>query len=335
MQAYELAAFGIEHLRQVERPDPQPGPRDVLVRFHAASLNYRDLMFIRGHYNPKARLPAVPLSDGAGEVVAVGDAVARWQIGDRVAPIFTQGWLEGRFDADKARTTLGAGDRDGVLRQLGAFDESALVRIPDHLSYEEAATLPCAAVTAWQALVEFGKLRAGQTVLLLGTGGVSIFALQFAKLHGARVIITSSSDAKLQRARELGADETINYRDRPDWEQAVLRFTGNVGVDYVVEVGGAGTLPKSIAATRIDGRIILIGVLAAGSGFNPTALLMKRVGLQGIFVGSRQLFEEMNAAIVANELRPVIDRTFPFDAAADALRYMESAAHFGKIVLIY
>ncbi len=335
MRAYEFPSFGIENLVRVERPAPQPGSHEVVVKFHAASLNYRDLMFARGAYNPKARLPVVPLSDGAGEVVALGAGVSRWKLGDRVCPIFTQGWIEGRFNAEKARSTLGAGDRDGVLRELGAFDEQSLVRIPDHLTYEEAATLPCAAVTAWHALVEYSQLRSGETVLTLGTGGVSIFALQFAKMHGARVIATSSSDAKLARARELGADETINYTTHPEWEQEVLRLTGGVGVDYVVEVGGAGTLAKSVAATRIDGRITLIGVLATGAGFNPVSLLMKRVGLQGIFTGSRQMFEDMNAAITANRLQPIVDRTFPFDEAPEALRYMETGSHFGKIAIVF
>ena len=335
MRAYEFHQFGIENLTRVERDAPQPGRHDVVVKFHAASLNYRDLMFARGTYSPGARFPVVPLSDGAGEVVALGEGVARWKIGDRVCPIFTQGWIEGRYNAEKARTTLGAGDRDGVLRELGAFHEECLVRIPAHLSYEEAATLPCAAVTAWHALVEFCKLRPGETVLTLGTGGVSIFALQLAKMHGARVIATSSSDEKLDRARQLGADETINYKTHEDWEREVLRLTGGAGVDHVVEVGGAGTLAKSVASTRIDGRIALIGVLAAGPGFNPVSLLMKRVGLQGIFVGSRQMFEDMNAAITATRLQPVVGHTFPFEEAPAALRYMETAAHFGKIVITF
>jgi NADPH:quinone reductase-like Zn-dependent oxidoreductase len=335
MRAIELHNFGIENLVRVERDAPQPRAHEVLVKFHAASLNYRDLMFVRGMYNPKAQFPAVPLSDGAGEVVTLGEGVTRWKVGDRVCPIFVQGWIEGRYDAEKAKTTLGAGDVDGVLRDLGAFPEQSLVRIPDHLSYEEAATLPCAALTAWQALVEYSEIRPGETVLTLGTGGVSVFAIQFAKMHGARVIATSSSDEKLARVRQLGADETINYKTHPDWEQEVLRLTGGVGVDYVVEVGGAGTLAKSCASTRIDGRITLIGVLAAGPGFNPISLLMKRVGLQGIFVGSRQMFEDMNAAISLNRLQPVIDRTFSFDEAPDAMRYMETGSHLGKIVIAF
>jgi NADPH:quinone reductase-like Zn-dependent oxidoreductase len=335
MRAIELHQFGVENLVRVERDAPQPGAHEVVVKFHAASLNYRDLMFVRGAYNPRATFPAVPLSDGAGEVVALGEGVTRWKIGDRVCPIFVQGWLEGRYNAEKARTTLGAGDLEGVLRDLGAFPEQSLVRIPDHLSYEEAATLPCAALTAWHALVEFCKIRPGETVLTLGTGGVSVFAVQFAKMHGARVIATSSSDEKLARVRELGADETVNYKTHADWEREILRLTGGAGVDHVVEVGGAGTLGKSVESSRIDGRIALIGVLAAGPGFNPISLLMKRVGLQGIFVGSRQMFEDMNAAVSLNQLKPVIDRTFSFDEAADALRYMETGSHFGKIVIVY
>jgi NADPH:quinone reductase-like Zn-dependent oxidoreductase len=333
MKAYEYRAFGLDNLVAIERDSPQPGRGEVLVRFHAASLNYRDLLFAWGVYNPKAKFPVVPLSDAAGEVVAVGERVTRWKTGDRVCPIFTQGWIEGRYTLEKSGTTLGGGDLDGVLRELGTFSEQGLVRIPDHLSYEEAATLPCAAVTSWHALVDAGRLRAGETVLVLGTGGVSIFALQFAKMHGARVIATSSSDEKLARAQELGADETINYKARPDWEREVLRLTGGMGVDHVVEVGGAGTIPKSVACTRIAGRIAVIGVLASGEGFNPMSLLMKSLRMQGIFVGSRQMFEDMNAAIATELMRPVIDRVFPFDEAPAALRYMETGSHFGKIVI--
>jgi NADPH:quinone reductase-like Zn-dependent oxidoreductase len=333
MKAFEYRQFGIDNLTLVEREPPRPAAGEVIVKLHAASLNYRDLMFARGVYNPKAKLPTVPLSDGAGEVVEIGEGVTRWKVGDRVCPIFTQGWIEGRPTAEKFRTTLGGGDLDGTLREFGAFNEQGLVRIPDHLSCEEAATLPCAAVTAWNALVEVGDVKAGDTVLTLGTGGVSIFALQFAKLLGARVIATSSSDEKLARVKGMGADETVNYKTHPNWEKEVLRLTAGVGVDHVVEVGGAGTLPRSIAATRIGGCVAVIGVLASGEGLNPVSLLMKSLRLQGIFVGSRQMFEDMNAAIATNELRPVIDRRFRFDEAREALRYMESASHFGKIVI--
>jgi NADPH:quinone reductase-like Zn-dependent oxidoreductase len=333
MKAYEVQQFGIENLALVEREEPQPAAHEVVVRFHAASLNYRDLMFVKGTYNPRARLPAVPFSDGAGEVVEVGSGVTRWKIGDRVCPIFTQGWIEGPPTMQKNRTTLGAGDLPGVLREYGAFDENSLVAFPAHLSFEEAATLPCAGVTAWHALVDSGRVQAGETVLALGTGGVSIFALQFAKLHGARVVITSSSDAKLARAREFRADEVINYRNVPDWEREVLRLTNQTGVEHVVEVGGAETLPKTLKAVRVGGHVALIGVLAGVGGFDPRSVFMKGVRLQGIFVGSRQMFEEMNRAIEVARMRPVIDRVFSFTEVADALRHMESASHFGKIVI--
>jgi NADPH:quinone reductase-like Zn-dependent oxidoreductase len=333
MKAYELRQFGIENLILVERDEPRPGANEVVVGFRAASLNYRDLMFVKGAYNPKARLPAVPFSDGAGEVVAVGEAVKKWKIGDRVCPIFTQAWIEGPLSIEKRRTTLGAGDVDGVLCERGAFDENGLVEIPGHLSFEEAATLPCAAVTAWNALVVSGGLKAGDTVLTLGTGGVSIFALQFAKMHGARVIATSSSDSKLEKARELGADEIVNYTKTPEWDKEVLRLTNRIGVDHVVEVGGAGTLPKSLNSVRIGGHVSVIGVLGGSGGFDPRSVLMKAVRMQGLLVGSRQMFEEMNKAIEWSRLKPVIDRMFGFNEAPDALKYMESGAHFGKIVV--
>ena len=333
MKVYEVKEFGLENLALVNREEPKPRTNEVLVKFHAASLNYRDLMFVNGVYNPKAKLPAVPFSDGAGEVTAVGGNVTRWKIGDRVCPIFTQGWIEGEPSLQKNRATLGAGALDGVLREYGAFDENGLVRIPEHLSFEEAATLPCAAVTAWDALVDSGRLKAGETVLALGTGGVSIFALQFAKMHGARVIITSSSDEKLERAKELGADETINYKSAPDWDKEVLSRTNKIGVDHVIEVGGAGTLSKSLNSVRVGGHVALIGVLASGGDFNPLSVLMKCVRLHGILVGSRKMFEDMNSAIEANKLKPVIDKTFAFEEVREALKYMESGSHFGKIVI--
>jgi NADPH:quinone reductase-like Zn-dependent oxidoreductase len=335
MKTFEYRNFGLENLVMTEREMPAPSSDEVVVRIHAASLNYRDVRFFQGIYKPDAKFPTVPLSDGAGEVVAIGDCVSRWKVGDRVCPIFMQGWLESAVTPQKARTALGGGDLDGVLREYAAFDENGLVRIPDHLSYEEAATLPCAAVTAWHALVVFGKIKAGATVLILGTGGVSIFALQFAKMHGARVIATSSSDDKIARVRALGADEAVNYKRTPDWDTEVFRLTDKIGVDHVVEVGGAGTLPKSLNAVRTAGDISVIGVLAGGSGLDPARLLMKSVCLQGIFVGSRQMFEEMNRAIALHKLRPVIDKTFPFDQAREALAHMEKGLHFGKIVLTF
>jgi NADPH:quinone reductase-like Zn-dependent oxidoreductase len=333
MKVYELREFGFENLVLVERVDPQPSANEVVVKFHAVSLNYRDLMFVKGAYNPNARLPAVPFSDGSGEVVAVGAEVTKWDVGDRVCPIFTQTWFEGSLSIEKRRTTLGAGDLDGVLREYGTIEEDGLVEAPEHLSFEEAATLPCAAVTAWNALVVSGNIKAGDTVLVLGTGGVSIFALQFAKMHGARVIVTSSSDEKLAKARDLGADELINYKRTLDWDKEVLRLTDRIGVDHVIEVGGAGTLSKSLNSVRIGGHVAVIGVLAGAGEFDPRGVLMKAVRMQGILVGSRRMFEEMNQAIRGNRLKPVIDKTFAFKEALEALRYMESGAHFGKIVI--
>jgi NADPH:quinone reductase-like Zn-dependent oxidoreductase len=333
MKVYEIQQFGIENLVLVERAEPQPTTNEVVVKFHAVSLNYRDLMFVKGVYNPKARLPAVPFSDGSGEIVALGADVTKWKVGDRVCPIFAQAWFEGSLSIEKRRTTLGAGDLDGVLREFGTFDENGLVEVPGHLSFEEAATLPCAAVTAWNALIVSGKLKAGDTVLTLGTGGVSIFALQFAKMHGARVIVTSSSDQKLAKAKDLGADEIINYTKTPDWDKEVLRLTNRIGVDHVVEVGGAGTLSKSLNSVRIGGHVAVIGVLAGAGEVDPRSVLMKAVRMQGILIGSRRMFEEMNSAIGGNRLKPVIDRTFAFKEASEALKYMESGSHFGKIVV--
>ena len=234
---------------------------------------------------------------------------------------------------EKRRTTLGAGDLDGVLRDYGTFHEDGLVEIPEHLSFEQAATLPCAAVTAWNALIVSGSIKAGDTVLTLGTGGVSVFALQFAKMHGARVIVTSSSDKKLEKAKHLGADEIINYRTTPHWDKEVLRLVHGIGVDHVVELGGSGTLSKSLNCARIGGHVAVIGVLAGAGEFDPRSVLMKAVRMQGILVGSRRMFEDMNRAIENNQLKPVIDKTFAFTDAPEALRYMESGSHFGKIVI--
>ena len=333
MKAYALqGSFGIDSLKPVERPEPVPGAGQVLLRMRAWSLNYRDLLMVTGFYNPKLRLPFTPLSDGVGEVVAVGSGVTRVKAGDRVAGIFMQQWLDGEITEAKGRSALG-GAIDGVFAEQVVLEAEGVVHVPPHLSDEEAATLPCAAVTAWRALVTEGRLKAGDTVLIQGTGGVSLFALQFARAHGARVIATSSSDAKLARARELGAEGTINYRTTADWGQRVRELTGGTGVDHVVEVGGAGTFAQSMAAVRMGGRISLIGVLSGAGQVNPTPILMKSVCVQGIFVGSRAMFEEMNRAISDHQMRPVVDRVFAFEELRDALRHLESAAHFGKIVL--
>jgi NADPH:quinone reductase-like Zn-dependent oxidoreductase len=333
MRAFEIqGSFGLDSLKLTERPRPTPGPREVLLKIRAASLNYRDLMVVKGVYNPKMKLPRIPVSDAVGEVVEIGSEVSRVRVGDRVAGLFMPAWIDGEPTEAKGRSALG-GAVDGLLAEYAALPEDGVVAVPEHLSDEDAATLPCAAVTAWHALVTHGGVKAGDSVLVQGTGGVSLFALQFARLHGARVIVTSSRDDKLERARDLGASDGINYKTTPDWDARALELTGGVGVDHVVEVGGAGTLPRSLRAVRVGGHVSLIGVLSGGGEVNPIPILMRSVRVQGIYVGSRAMFEAMNRAIALHRLRPVIDRVFPFEQAVDALRHMESGAHFGKIVL--
>jgi NADPH:quinone reductase-like Zn-dependent oxidoreductase len=333
MNAWQVQEqFGIEALKLVDKPEPKLGPGQALVRLKAWSLNYRDLMVVKGLYNPKLKFPFTPFSDGAGEVAAVGAGVTRVQPGDRVAACFMPGWIDGAVNEAKAKTALGGGGV-GMLAEYVVLPEDGLVKTPPHLSHEEAATLPCAAVTAWNALVASGGITAGDTVLTQGTGGVSLFALQFAKLHGCRVIATSSNNDKLARALKLGASDGINYKETPDWEDKVRELTGGAGVDHVVEVGGAGTLGKSLKAVRMGGTISLIGVLSGAGQVNPLPILMKSVRVNGIYVGSRAMFEQMNRAIALHQMKPVLDRAFAFTEVPAALRHMESAAHFGKIVV--
>jgi NADPH:quinone reductase-like Zn-dependent oxidoreductase len=333
MKVYEIRdRFGLDALKLVERPQPQPGPNEVLLKVRAVSLNYRDLLVVKGLYNPKMPLPRVPVSDAVGEVVGVGAGVTRVKHGERVAGLFMQKWLCGPVTDAAARSALG-GAIDGLLAEYVVLHEDGVTPVPEHLTEEEAATLPCAALTAWNALFEEGRVKPGDSVLVQGTGGVSLFALQFARLAGARVIATSSSDAKLGRAKGLGASDGVNYKTTPEWGDAVRKLTDGAGVDQVVEVGGAGTLPQSLRAVRTGGTISLIGVLSGAGQVNPTPVLMKNVRVQGIFVGSRAMFEAMNRAVALHKLRPVVDRVFPFAEAVEALRYMESGAHFGKIVI--
>lgn len=333
MRAYQLPKrTSVDDLTAVELPTPKLGPHDVRIKVAACSLNFRDLAIALGTYRGPVRENVIPLSDGAGEVTEVGAEVRRVKTGDRVAGAFFPRWMDGPVSAEHIRDALG-GNLDGMLSEYVVLPENAVIRIPRHLSFEEGATLPCAAVTVWNALVEHGRLTAGETVLVQGTGGVSIFALQFGRLMGAEVIATSSSDAKLERVRALGAAHCINYKTTPDWDKAVLELTGGRGVDHVVEVGGAGTLGRSLNAVRIGGRVSVIGVLTGPGQINPTPILSRRPNVQGIAVGSARMFEAMNRAIEVGKLRPVIDKVFDFGEAREAFRYLESAKHFGKIVV--
>jgi NADPH:quinone reductase-like Zn-dependent oxidoreductase len=335
MRAYQLpkGGAGIDALAQVERPDPKPAYRQVLVKVKACSLNFRDLGIVRGTYRMPVKENIIPLSDGAGEVVAVGPGVVRVKVGDRVASCFFQRWFGGESTADVHASALGGGI-DGMLADYAVLEEDGAVKIPPHLSLEEGATLPCAGVTAWHAMIEHAKLKAGDTILLQGTGGVSIFGLQFAHALGVRAIITSSSDEKLKHAEKLGAAFGINYKTTPDWEKAAMEFTGGTGVDHVIEVGGAATLARSFGAIRVGGMISMIGGLSGGATeLNPGLIFSRRANVQGISVGSTQMFLAMARAIEVNAIKPVIDKVFAFADAGEAYRHMASGAHFGKIVI--
>jgi len=335
MRAWQIEAFGIDSLEFAERPTSVPQAGEVQVEIRAVSLNYRDLLIIRGEDDPRLNLPRIPCSDAAGVVSAIGPGVTRFQPGDRVAPIFMQNWIDGPYTAEKSRGALG-GDIDGVLAESILVKESGLVHIPEHLSFEEASTLPCAAVTAWNALAA-GDLHPGATVLIQGTGGVSIFALQLARLSGVRVLGISSSDEKLQMAHTLGLDAGCNYHSRPDWDRWALEQTGGEGVDLVIEVGGMGTLPRSLNALRPGGVIAQVGLLSHAQGdtdtkFPLTQLLHKRARIQGIYVGSRADFIALNQALSLAQIRPV-GENFHWSQARRALERLEEGSHFGKLVL--
>jgi len=326
--------FGLAKLRVTARPDPAPGPGELAIRMRAASLNYRDYLMVEGRYNPRQALPLVPLSDGVGVIEAIGAGVLGWKAGDRVCPLFCQGYFSGEPSKDKLATTLG-GPLDGVLRERMVVGAESVVAAPATLTDHEAATLPCAALTAWNAVVEEGRTAPGQTVLVQGTGGVSLFALAFAKSVGARVIATSKSEAKLEQLRALGADEVIDYVKTPGWGKVAAAMTGGRGVDVVVEVGGAGTLSESLRAVRAGGTVAIIGVLGgAATEVQLTSVLMRHVRLQGIFVGHKEMFLRMARAYEAARVtKPVVDRVFPFVEARAAIEHLASGAHFGKVVV--
>lgn len=331
MRVWQVPSFGLEALEFVERPTPVPGAGEVLVKVHAVSFNFRDLLVVKGLYNPRLKLPRIPCSDGAGVVEAVGDGVTQWKPGDRVAGIFMQNWLEGRPTPATVKGALG-GDVDGMLAEFVVLRESGLVAVPQCFDFLEASTLPCAAVTAWNAL-KVGQVRAGSTVLVQGTGGVSIFAIQMARAMGARVLGTSTHAHKLQRALALGLDDGLNAAETPEWSAWVLDQTGDEGVDLVVEVGGESTLPQSMKAVRMGGVIAQIGVLSGGTApLSVPLMLHKQIRLQGIYVGSRRDFEEMNTFLAQAGVRPVVEG-FPWVESREVLRRMESQSHFGKLAV--
>ena len=335
MKAYQIiAGSDSSALEIVDRPTPEPGRGEVRVDVKACSLNFRDTLVIGGTYSGTAKkLGVVPLSDGAGVVSAVGEGVLGVAVGDRVAGAFMPTWIDGPLTPAHQAGSLG-GDVDGLLAEQVVLPATGVVQLPDSLTFAEAATLPCAAVTAWYALFEGATVRPGDTVLLLGTGGVSIFALQLAKLAGARVVLTSSSDEKLAKAKELGADHVINYRETPEWQSAVLDLTGGVGADHAVEVGGPGTLNKTLEAVRFGGSISLMGVLTGLADNVATgAILHRNIKIQGTYVGSVNMFKALNKAIALHGLKPVVDRVFPFTDAVGALHHLESGQHFGKVVI--
>ena len=336
MRAWQIISDGgVDALHLADVPSPEPGPGEVKVRVRASSINYRDLATIEDPVTRKLPYPTVPNSDAAGEIVAVGSGVAGVGVGDRVTSCFFADWEAGPCTAAAMASALG-GARPGVLAEEVILPATGILPMPGHMSFAEAATLPCAALTAWHALTMPVPVVAGETVLLLGTGGVSVFAQQICAMMGVRTIVTSSSDAKLVRMRALGASETVNYRATPDWEQAVLDLTGGAGVDRVVEVGGPGTLQRSIEAVRVGGTIALIGILTGAAGqIVPTGIMRKSLTMRGIYVGPRQMFVGMNRALSAHGVAPVIDKTVAFENAPEAYRAMRAAGHFGKIVITF
>jgi NADPH:quinone reductase-like Zn-dependent oxidoreductase len=326
-----VGGVGLDHLKLIERPIPEPRHSEIVIRISAVSLNYRDMDMVLGTYPFSFPLPLVPTSDGVGEVVAVGEGVTRAKVGDRVLGSFHQSWIAGRYE--EGTPQLG-GSADGMLAEYVRLDQQGIVHAPSNLTDEEAATLPCAGLTSWHSLVTESRLEAGDTVLIQGTGGVSLFGLQFSAMFGARTIVTSSSDAKLERAKSLGATHTINYIKTPVWHPEVRALNGGRGIDHVIEVGGPDSFLQSLQAIRIGGQINMVGYIAGKHGaINPLEILYHRATVRGIPVGSRESFEAMNRAIEANNMRPVIDKVFPWTDAVAAIRYMQEGKHFGKTIL--
>lgn len=334
MKTYRLEKTGsLDNLSLNQEADPTPGAHEVVIRVRANALNYRDLMVMGGSYRVPPKPRVIPLSDGAGEIVAVGSGVKRIKIGDRVAGAFFQGWMGGHIAAEHLSTDMG-GSIDGMLSEFVVLNEQGVVKIPAHLSFEEAATLPCAAVTAWCCLTDQRQLLPGDTVLTLGSGGVSVFAIQFARMFGARVIATTSSDAKADKLRALGAHEVINYTTHPEWDKEVMRLTGRRGADFVVEVGGPGTLACSLKSAAIGGHVVQVGILGGvGQQLDPALFRGRSITTRSITVGSRQSFEAMLRAIDVNQMRPAIDKVFKFDDAKLAYQHLQEQKHFGKVVI--
>lgn len=334
MKAYHVhPGQNFAGIQPIERELPPPGPYEVRVRIRAVALNYRDLMVIRGDYNGGNAQPVIPASDGAGDVVEIGAKVSRFKVGDRVATTFFESWIEGRQTPEKSRHSFG-GLIDGALAQEIVVSQDSLFKVPDHLDYNEAATLTCAGATAWNSIFVEGRARPGDSVLLLGTGGVSIWGLQLAKAAGLHAVITSSSDAKLQRAHQLGADSTINYKSTPEWHAEVLNATGGEGVEVVVEVGGAGTLKQSLLSTRMGGTVAIVGGVSGwGSEVDPFQLIRGAKHVTGIYVGSLAMLEDLSRFVSLHKIKPVVDRVFPFEQAREAYEYLDSGSHFGKVVI--
>ncbi len=332
-KAFVLEALGYDGLVERTREVPETGPGQVLVKMKAASLNFRDLKIMKGIYARNPDLPVVLLSDGAGEIVEVGPGVTSFKVGDRVLPIYMEGWYSGPATASREGRLSKGGDVDGTALEYAVYKEIDVLPLPDSLSYEEAACLPCAGVTAWQGLVYEGHVKAGDTVLVQGSGGVSVFALQIAKMSGARVIATSSDDGKLQRLLNMGASDGINYKKVPNWEETVRKLTGGRGVDHVVEVGGAATMQQSIRATKDGGHVEIIGNLTGK--FGSPKLAERGIKTTTIAVGSKEMNEDLMRAIDLHREMPVIDSRFPFADLKKALAYLETGKHFGKVVVTF